>query len=178
VKAETIGFGLVLVALILLGCAPNPHPSQDRSFRFKTDRSRLTDAPVMRKRAVHTRVYCTSEPPNAAVYVYDEQSGRKDLYVGKTPCSLNILTFHITEYADMTASYWAEIPISHRITKPVDFSDPENDYGEITFAFLFEKEGYMPKIERLSVKATNGILVQALATGKVPDYSIKVMFTD
>ncbi len=174
-KAGIPGFGLILLALNWFACAPHPQKSQDRSYRFEADRSRLSDAPVMRKRAVQLSVHLVSEPPDADVYTYDDRSERKEAYIGKTPCNLNILIFHITEYADMTVSYWVEIPAPHRITRPVDFSDPQNRYGEITFAFLFEKKGYAPRVEQLPVKATNEVLVKALAGNEVPDYTLKVV---
>jgi hypothetical protein len=171
IKATSL---IPLLALIgVTGCAPFKQ-SGIRWYRFDDEHVKKSTAPVVASREVPTMVYFTSVPHGATVHAYDNSTGQKSTYIGKTPCRFNTMTYNITEFADMTAEYSVDYPIPHEFTRPVDFSDIKNDYGEVTFSFLFEKKGYPSKVFHLPVKATAETLVMALAERQVPAYQVFV----
>jgi hypothetical protein len=165
---------IAVLIFLLTSCTGLKETKGLRLYLFPEDRSAHSSAPVSRQREVHTVINFVSYPPGTAVYAYDARQARKDFFIGRTPCSFRILTFEITEYANMTTEYGVVVNAEPEITKPVDFSDPKNNWGEITFSFQFEKREYASRIQTLAVKATNEILVRALAGAPVPAYALDV----
>ena len=131
-------------------------------------------APVLREREVPTVNHFSSEPAGASVYAFDATYEKRHVFLGKTPCDATLMTFELSEYVDQTAEYAVNMTLPHRITRPIDYSDPENSYGEITFDFVFELTGYENRIEKVCVAATNEVLVKALALNRVPEYKLDV----
>jgi hypothetical protein len=172
-KNKTTSIILLLTLLFAGGCS-HFKQSEIRWYRFDDEHVKKSTAPIVADREVPTVVYFTSVPQGASVYAYDNASEKKAIYIGKTPCNFAVMFYNITEFADMTAEYSVDYPIPHEFTKPVDFSDIRNDYGEVTFSFLFERRGYAAKIFHLPVKATAEILVMALAERQVPGYNVVV----
>lgn len=172
-KIKETSLILLLALMGMGGCGPF-RQGDIRWYRFDDEHVKKSTAPVVASREVRTMAYFTSVPHGASVHAYDNATGQKSTYIGKTPCSFNVMTYNITEFADMTAEYSVDYPIPHVFTKPVDFSDIKNDYGEVTFSFLFEKKGYPSKVFHLPVKATAETLVMALAERQVPTYQVFV----
>lgn len=172
-KIKPTSLILLLVLIGMSGCSPF-RQGDIRWYRFDDEHVKKSTAPVVASREVPTIAYFTSVPHGTSVYAYDNITGGKASYIGKTPCSFAVMIYNITEFADMTAEYSVDYPIPHEFTKPVDFSDIKNEYGEVTFSFLFEKRGFASKVFHLPVKATAKTLVMALAERQVPAYQVFV----
>jgi len=164
---------LVILALLISGCACTRHSGKYR-YRFAGERTAPTNAKVMNRREAVIKVTFESEPPGAAVYSYDPEKKQKGDHLGHTPFDKTALCFHVTEYADLTRGYEVIVHYPHEVTHKVNFADPGAD-GEITFSFLFEKEGYVDRIERISVRMTHDELVKALSGEELPSYALKAL---
>lgn len=174
-RSQTTIIALATAASLLLhGCAGLKKSGEKHYFRFANERTFRSKAIVLSKREVYATIEFQSEPGGASVYAYDHDRDKKSNYLGKTPFSYNVMVYHITDYADMTAEYEVTIDIVSTETGTIDYSDPDNKHGEITFSFLFKKKGYKPKIERVAVAATNETLVKALSGQPLPSYQFDV----
>jgi len=163
-------FGIIVAG----GCAQQKKTLGYKFYMFGEDPANRMDSPVLKERETHTQVSFSSEPQGASVYAFNNDTGKRDLFLGKTPCRYDVITWEITEFADKSAEYNLDIPVPYRVTKPVDLSDPGNDYGEYSFSFLFQLKGQPDRLKTLNVEVTNLILVKALALNKVPGYEVGV----
>ena len=164
---------IIAVPIVLGGCAGLKKSGRSHRYLFVSQRPFKTEATVMSRREIHTTVEFWSNPQGSAVYAYDERTGKKSTFLGRTPCRYNVMTYSITDYADMSKEYEVIIDLPAAETASVDYFDPENTWGEITFSFLLDKRGYEPLITRVGVQATNEILVRALSGQLVPSYTVE-----
>ena len=163
----------ILIFLVLtIGCAATRDSGKYR-YRFAGERTAPTNAKVMNRREAVIKMTFESNPAGASVFAYDPEAKRKGDHLGHTPFDKTAICFHVTEYADLTRGYEVIVHYPHQVTRNVDFADPEVQ-GEITFSFLFEKEGYADRIERISVRMTHDDLVKALSGEALPSYALKV----
>lgn len=165
--------GALIIAVILLlqGCAG---PKKSYYYRFAGERTAPHSALVLSEREAHTTVRFESERPGVSVFAYDEDRSKKTALLGKTPFTCNVVNYIITDYADNTKGYEVIINIPHVITRHIDYSDPANATGEITFAFWLERKGEEPKVEHVAVSATHAVLVKALSREPLPVYEVKI----
>ncbi len=164
--------------ILLTSCTGLKEAGSLSVYVFPTDRSTQSNASISQQREVHTVAEFTSVPSGVSIYGYDVDREKKGLFIGKTPCSFNLFTFEITEYSNITAEYGITIHSDHQYTKPVDFSNPANNWGEITFNFLCEKRGCQSEVKSLAVKATNEALVRALARFPLPKYKLEITLVE
>lgn len=164
---------IITVPIAFSGCAGLGKSSRAHRYLFVSQRPFRTEATVMSRREIQTTVEFRSNPRGASVYAYDERSCKKSTFLGRTPCRYNVMTYSITDYADMSKEYEVIIDLPAAETASVDYFDPENTWGEITFSFLLDKRGYEPLITRVEVQATNEILVRALSGQPVPSYTVE-----
>lgn len=162
---------IIAVILLLQGCAG---PKKSYYYRFAGEQTEPHNALVLSERQAHTTIRFESERPGVSVFAYDEDTGKKTTMLGKTPCTYNLVNYNITDYADNTKGYEVIINIPHVITRRIDYSDPANTTGEITFAFWLERKGEEPRIEHVAVSATHAVLLKALSNEPLPDYEVMI----
>jgi hypothetical protein len=165
----------IAAAVVLSGCA-GLNQKDTYYFRFAGDRTTRSNAHMIREEAVYTVIEFLTEPEGASVFAYDARDEKKGSFLGKTPFHYNAMAYNITEYADKTSEYDVEVFLPHIVTKSINYANPRNSTGEITFTFLIQKKGYPSIIERVRVAATNEVLVRALVGADIRGYRVEVTF--
>lgn len=163
---------IVAAFLLLSGCANLKRDSY--YFRFAGDRTIRSNAHIVKKETVYTVIEFLSEPTGVSVFAYDDREDQRGFYLGKTPFRYDAMAYNITNYADRTSEYDVEVFLPHIVTKTIDYSNPQNTSGELTFSVLIQKKGYESRIERVRVAATNEVLVKALVGVEIPSYSLHI----
>lgn len=164
---------LTVAAFVLLSsCAIQKKDSY--YFRFAGDRATRSNAHVVKKETVYSVIEFLSEPEGASFFAYDDREDKRGIFLGKAPFRYNAMAYDITHYADRTSEYDVEIFLPHIITKTIDYANPQNTSGELTFSFLIQKKGSESRIERVRVAATNEVLVKALVGVEIPSYTLNV----
>ncbi|RJP82812.1 MAG: hypothetical protein C4524_00110 [Candidatus Zixiibacteriota bacterium] len=162
---------LTAAALLLLaGCAG----SGAKRYHFTERRTTPANTKVVQYREIPVTVSFTEMPTEATVWAYDSGAGKKLHKIGELPCHCRVLTYRITEYSDDSRGYEVISEQPCRETQPIDWSDPGNTTGEMTFCFLVEFQGRDPRVEQVCVRATNEELVKALSGRPLTQYTLSL----